>query len=171
VDVDGDHFFDLFVGVPGANRVAGFEVNPPCVTCVCHPHVKVTPRARQIAWNGQGIQILMNNKPPSSPADSFKMRLDASSPAGRTKIRLEWEVKDFGVPFSAEQTTTTGLIDTGAVAGGHSIYAFEQHVTTTTGPKKWRVRILSTRPLFPDSRWYYIADNAKDEADVLVASP
>jgi len=82
-------------------------------------------------------------------------------------IQIQWEGKDICESFSDEDANVTEWIDTGE----SNVYSFEQHVTSaSTGPKKWRVRVLTDDPLFGPSPWYTLTDNGLGEADITIAN-
>ncbi len=108
----------------------------------------------------------------SELSDSFRLRLKGRTPAGRGRVRMEYEVKPLGVPFDGTVIQRTGLMDTGAPGASGSFFSgFDQLVSGLLSgrPYKWRSRSASDNPLFPRSPWLSLPGNAPTETDLRTA--
>lgn len=99
----------------------------------------------------------------SDAETSFRLSLQGRTPAGRGKVRLQWEVKPLGVPFDG-----AGLVegavdqDTGAPSGTDGSYVeLDELVTGLEADTvyRWRMRILTDSPFFSHSRWFWMQGN------------
>jgi hypothetical protein len=90
----------------------------------------------------------------------FRVRARGITPAGRGKIRLQWEVEPLGTPFDGHGLGLSPLRDTGAPAGG-SAASIDGSVTGLSEGTfyHWRARIVSADPFFPRSPWRSIPGN------------
>jgi hypothetical protein len=95
-DVDGDGRSDAIVGLEGPNDAGGVRVFSPLTSTAPHLRVLQPDGATRIQPGAlaQGTSVVVQ---------AF-----ARSPYGRTNVRLEVELKEWGVPFDS-----TGLIDSG----------------------------------------------------------
>ncbi len=122
--------------------------------------------------NGVPISPLSNNRPPTNPEYSFKLKMNAVSAAGPDRVRIDWEVKDLATSFNDAQVNSTGWFDTTTDIGGQWAYIFEQHVIEfSAGPRKWRVRVVSEDPGLAESKWFHMTDNDLRESDLLTTGP
>ncbi len=168
-DVNGDGFGDILIG---AYRYDHGQTNEGmaylyygnwCLGTLGDGILKLPRQAR--ADDTAPIALLG-----SSGSDSaFRAKLWGRTPAGRGKIRLEWEVKRAGVAFDG-----TGLgqslneVDTGLpVAGAGSRVAVNELIASLSPGTAfhWRVRTLSDSPFFPHSLWLSPAGNGAGETD------
>ena len=101
------------------------------------------------------------------------MRLDATgrSPLGRARVRLEWEVKPLGVPFDGTGTSRGTFTDTGAPSSGGSFASLDEAVVWLQpgASLKWRLRVQTDSPYFPQSPWMSLPDNSVTETDARTA--
>ena len=96
----------------------------------------------------------------------FRLQAWTGSAAGRTDVRLEWQVAPYGTPLG------------GAVARGNWTDSAPYGVGTTVnlqsppvgvpggGQAHWRLRVASRSPYFPHSPWQSPSRNGRQEADL-----
>ena len=162
-DVNGDGYSDVIIG---ANKYDNGQSNEG--------------RAFVYLGNaGGGLdriprQARTNNSAPidllglSDSGTSFRLKSLARTPAGRGRVRLQWEVKPAGVPFNGAGLVTSSAVNTGAPTGAGSAVTLSALVTGLTPETlyHWRLRVLTDSPFFPRSRWLWLPGNAGNEADV-----
>jgi hypothetical protein len=96
----------------------------------------------------------------SDSQTAFHLRERGVTPAGRGKIRLQWEAKPLGSPFNGTGGGTSTVVDTGAPGAGGSAASFNESIALPgVGYYHWRSRISSNNPFFPHSPWMSLADN------------
>jgi hypothetical protein len=153
-DVNGDGFSDIIVGRPG---------NESSSTGVAFLYLgnasEGSPRIpRQLRSDGSAPISLLGR---SDSAGGFRAGLDALSPAGRSRVRMELEVKSASQPFDGLGTIITPSTDSGLT--GVSLTELATGLQSDS-LYRWRARVLDDSPLFPRSRWISIAGNALTEA-------
>jgi len=88
---------------------------------------------------------------------------DLRSPAGRTNVQIETELKPLGQDFDGLNTAKGPFNDNG-VFGRSGVSSF-----IAPGDKvHWRARVRSASPIFGASRWVSLPGNAPRELDVRV---
>ncbi|MBP8136562.1 MAG: FG-GAP repeat protein [Candidatus Eisenbacteria bacterium] len=108
----------------------------------------------------------------TSPAHWPEVRLaaNARSAAGRTYVRLETEIEDWGTPFTTalDELVTDGPELTGPPGANGSTIALApvRAIRTSGAREKWRLRIASTSPYFPWSKWFSPIGNGPNEFDL-----
>jgi len=107
----------------------------------------------------------------SDSETSFRVREQGITPAGRGKVRLQWEVKPLGTPFNGSGLGVGTIQDTGAPGGSGSTTSFSELVSGLAEGTfyHWRVRIASPDPLFPYSPWMSLAGNNVTETKLRTA--
>ena len=91
------------------------------------------------------------------------------SAMGRSQVRMEYEVKPFGVPFDGGGTVLGDWTDTGPVGGAIGSVAELSALVdglTAGGTYHWRLRVHTDDPFFPRSPWLTLPDNAAAEMDL-----
>ncbi len=155
-DVDGDGFGDVLVGAPALDSVSVFQGGGGGLG-----GLERVPR--QVRGDGNGPLHLLAR----STDESVRLRLLGRTPAGRESVRLEYEIKPLGTPFSQADVQETASVDTGAPSVGSVYDGFDQLVSgLAPGSYKWRRRLASADPLFPRSPWLTLAGNGLDETDL-----
>jgi hypothetical protein len=104
----------------------------------------------------------------SDSGSSFRLKALGRTPAGRGRVRLQWEVKPAGVPFDGTGLVTGPAFTTSAPTSAGSSVPLSALVTALT-PEilyHWRLRVLSDSPFFPRSRWLWHPGNASSEGDL-----
>jgi hypothetical protein len=159
-DVDGDGFADALIAAfgddsPGTDRgsvYAHFGNNGRGM-----PLLPLQARA----FGGSPTALL------GAVTNFFEASMQLHSPAGRTNVSMELEVKSLGVEFDNQ---------------GVSLGAFEDNVLFDRGAltlpigvgqeAQWRARLRSASPLFGTSRWIHLPGNTARELDVrMVPEP
>ncbi|HEY6193803.1 MAG TPA: FG-GAP-like repeat-containing protein [Candidatus Eisenbacteria bacterium] len=103
---------------------------------------------------------------------SFRLAAMGRSPAGRGRVRMEYEVKPLGTPFNGAAARGT-FLDTGAPAPSvGSATALDELVSglPLNTPLHWRLRVRTNSPFFPRSRWLSMAYNSPTETDLRTGS-
>jgi len=104
----------------------------------------------------------------SDSETSFRLKALGRTPAGRGRVRLQWEVKPFGTPLDGTGLVTGPAFDSGAPTGAGSTVALSE-LASGLDPgtlHRWRVRILTDSPFFPRSPWLRQAGGAVPQGDV-----
>ena len=153
-DVNGDGYADLvMMGAPGTAKL--FYGNGGA---------GVALRPRQLTSEDDPIARLG-----ATDSLSFKVAALGRSPFGRTKVRLEWEVKALGdlldgtgtsVSSSASDTGTSGVSLDGSYTVTEEVY--HHH---------WRVRLRyekAASPFAQSSRWLTQPWDGSQEKDLIV---
>ena len=109
-----------------------------------------------------------------SETNQFRLWALGRTPAGRGRVRLEWEVKPIGTPFDGTAEAGTWF-DTGVPAGsplGSDVPISEAVTGLSVGTAyHWRLRMASDSPFFPHAPWFTPAGNPLAEADLRVVNP
>ena len=99
----------------------------------------------------------------------FRLAASGRTPAGRDRVRLEWQVKPLHTPFDGTGIEGSASVATGAPAVGRgSVAPLGELVTglVPAMPYTWRLRLASSNPLFPRSPWLTPPHNALAETDL-----
>ncbi len=157
-DVNGDGFADLLVPLWDSDQI------------FLHPGNQGNglPRIpRQAQYDGSAPIDLLGN---SNVQTAWALKALGRCPAGRTKLRMEYEVKAVGVPFDGS-IQSGPYADTGAPTPAGSAVALEQRVTgaSSEAAYHWRMRFHSRSPYFEYSPWIGLPTNALTETDLRTA--
>ncbi len=158
-DQDGDAFSDLIAGGPGFGSGAGTAVLYEGSTAYATPSVCQQRKTNDV----QVAQLLSLNDQSTA---NIRMQVSSrnyqnlpSTVAGRERIRLEYELRQLGLPLDGSVLQHGGWDDSGTnstlnlLAGGLSPgYGYA-----------WRARVQQKNPLFPHTRWFQIPGNARRE--------
>jgi hypothetical protein len=167
-DVNGDSFSDVIIGAYNYDNVQGSEGRAFVFYGNNGDGLHRIPK--QLRTDGATlIQPLCRSNSPTA------FRLDAlgRTPAGRGKVRLQFEVERFGTPFDGAGFDTGPSFDTGAPTSGNgSAVALSELANGLSAETlyHWRLRFLSDSPFFPRSPWLKLAANGSAEADLRTAS-
>jgi hypothetical protein len=161
-DVNGDGYADVIVGAyhylftsqnEGAvfvyygNGGAGLSLNP---------RQRRTDDSAPIAHLG------------AARGYTFRLALWGRSPFGRGQVKLEWEVKPLGTPFSGTDTSQTDWLDSGTAGVEFNELAFGLSDDTAY---HWRARLHyhpATTPFQQHGRWVTMPWNGWNEQDLCV---
>ena len=89
--------------------------------------------------------------------------MNLKSPAGRSRVLLELEVKPLGQNFDGFNTIKSVALD--------NVLDLRTAVSSFGNPGsvfQWRARLKSASPLFGRSRWISLPENAAREMDIRV---
>jgi hypothetical protein len=100
--------------------------------------------------------------------DRFAILASANSPAGRTSVKLEWQIRPLGNVLESGAHVYSGpAYDTGAPGVTGSTVEAEVLVTGLYPGTAyhWRARIASRHPFFPHGRWLHLPLNGHNQTD------
>jgi hypothetical protein len=97
----------------------------------------------------------------SGSENEFRLRARGVTPAGRGKIRLQWEVEPLGTPFDSAGLGLSTVRDTGTPGASGSAASINQSIAGLDEGTfyHWRARVTSVDPFFPRSPWRSLAGN------------
>ena len=168
-DLNGDGFADLGAGSAGytgsvyaEGRVQVWYGNNKYQAWDTVPR-----RAQQLRTDGTtpiGLGGLAN------AGSNFKLQAWTGSAAGRTDVRLEWQVAPYGTPLGGAVTRGTWT-DSAPYGAGTTINLVSPPIGVPgSGQGHWRLRVASRSPYFPHSPWQSPSRNGRQEADLRLAS-
>ncbi|HTO68849.1 MAG TPA: FG-GAP-like repeat-containing protein [Myxococcota bacterium] len=167
-DVNGDGLPDVLVGAPAfdnattdAGQVALYLSNVP----VDDDGLEVRPLQQELTPPGCthlcGTRVIQLGG--RANGSSFYMTTMARSPAGPSKVHLQWEVEPLGTSLGVA-TPTNGTVFN---VSGPFVFAGTATVPVPPAlPRHWHFRFANKSPFFPHSRWLALAGNGPNEADV-----
>jgi RHS repeat-associated protein len=150
-DINGDGISDLLMGAPGFGNVEAGE-----------------GRALVQMGNGRGRGFRLRSQNPGAtgivqagggvqgPGTAFQVAFRASSPAGRSRVKLEIEVKARGTAFNGTGTLVDSVF-TEVSGTGTDLVRMVRALSTQTA-YHYRARLhyaTTTSPLSKRSRWFY----------------
>ncbi|MBK7876738.1 MAG: VCBS repeat-containing protein [Planctomycetes bacterium] len=160
-DIDGDGFSDVVRGQPGQQSGSG-----GAVIYVGGSQYNVTRAPQQRRLNNlSAIDAL------GLSDDTQQVRLQSgsntianvrSTPAGRTRVALEWELKSGAALLDGSNLARGAFQDIGAPTAPVTL---NESISGLSPAQRhqWRHRIATTNPLFPHGRWNSIQGNGKHE--------
>jgi hypothetical protein len=168
-DLNADGFSDLVLGAPGWDATAvdagaayGFLGNGAAGGGA---GVGLDRRPQQARANDLApIDLLGRSDSPIA----FRLRALGRSAAGRTRVRLGWEVAPLGTPLSGAPAAFGPRFDTGPPVPGVGSAAPTSQFIGGLPPQTvchWRARLASDSPYFPHTPWLTPAMNGANEAD------
>jgi hypothetical protein len=164
-DVNGDGYADVIVGAFLYDNEQASEGHAYVYYGNAGPGLSLRPQQRRaddttpIAQGGR-----------SHTPGQFRLASLGRGPFGRTRTRLEWEVKPFGQLLDGTGTSrSAGWSDTGTAGASFSelVSGFEP------GRYHWRVRLLYDpvrSPFAHKGRWFAVPWGGQEEADLFLAS-
>ncbi|ANM29332.1 hypothetical protein ABI59_06590 [Acidobacteria bacterium Mor1] len=161
-DVNGDGFSDVIVGDPGVDT--GLWAGEALLYYGGgRPGLPLIPR--QKAWDGSYVMPLLSL---TDTPTGFRVTALGRSAAGRTRVRLQVERRDFGTVFSDSATTSGSTHNSGAPGSDGSVYdELSRTVSTTPGELyHWQARVDTDDPHFPHSIWLMPQGNGEGEMDL-----
>jgi len=108
------------------------------------------------AWRTDGTAPIVPGQR-SNSTTGFNLHATARSAAGRTRLKLEYEVKPQNTPFNFAGRGASAWQNTGGVLPGAGSKATVNAAVTGLLPATryhWRARYRSASPLFPSSPWF-----------------
>ncbi len=163
-DINGDGYSDIIVG---SYKYDNDEIDEGSVFVYYgNSYTGIESKPQQFRIDGTVPVIAplysMNNS-------GFMIKLHGHSFMGRSKVKLQWEVKPVNEQFDGIITgESSNWYDTG-------VDGFDINETvgglTEGNMYKWRVRLvydLAEGMVQPYSRWFYIDDNASTESDIRI---
>ncbi|MBI2931148.1 MAG: FG-GAP repeat protein, partial [Planctomycetes bacterium] len=162
-DVNGDGYSDVLVGAYNYDNPEVDEGR--AFLYYGNGGAGIPLRPRQARADDTGLVQLLNT--PES-LTSARIRFFARSIMGRSKVKLQWEVKPLGTNFNL---TSLGLSSSWTDVGlsGTEINELISGLSTGTS-YHWRVR-LKYFPYMMYSRWLSFGPNGWNEADFRIPAP
>jgi len=163
-DVNGDGYADVIVGAYQYRFTFQNEGAAFVYYGNGGPGLSLNPRQRR-ADDSAPIARLGESR-----EDAFRLALWGRSPFGRGRVKLEWEVKPLGTPFSGSGTYQTAWLNSGTAGVAFNELASGMSADTAY---HWRVRLCyhpGTTPFQQHSRWLTIPWNGWQEQDLRIAS-
>jgi hypothetical protein len=136
-DVNGDGFSDVLAGATGTSQVGLFHGNGKA-----GGNIGRQVRVRQLRGDGSGTAVQPWGL--SNDASAFQVRMDATHPGGRGRVKLQVEACSNGTPFGDQGCSTfTGpsWTDVGAVPIGVVLDQALSGLAQST-LYRWRARVL-----------------------------
>ena len=160
-DVNGDGWSDLLFGEPGFSQDLNRQGN-------CDLYLGAGGLGRfelgDANVGGQTVQLLGLSSPTSFDLVNF-----ARSAAGRTRVRMQWDVENVaaldGPTFAGIQPTYTPTNTPGSL-GSYAVLAHTVSGLGTGQPCSWRMRNLSRSVYFPTGPWLSPTRNGAKEYDL-----
>ncbi len=161
-DVNGDGYSDVVVGAPlydNGHLDEGFAL-------------LYQGNARGLSWTPR--QQTTNGFPPiailgrSDSQTAVQLRVTGRTPAGRGRVRIQYEIKPLGVRLDGTGLVSGPWTDTGAPVGGNGSTVTLSHLASGLAPSTlyhWRLRILTNSPFAPRSHWLWLPYNSVSEGD------
>jgi hypothetical protein len=165
-DVNGDGYGDVIVGAPYARVTHSSEGR--AFVYYGGGDGNLDRNLRQMRTDGV-MPIVLGLK--SDAETAFRLRARGITPAGRGKIRLEWEVEPLGSPFDGAGIAFSTVRDTGAPTVSGSAVSIDPSITGLFEGTfyHWRARITSSDPFFPRSPWRSVPGNNVTETKLRTA--
>ncbi len=161
-DVNGDGFADVIVG---AYRYRFAQQNEGAVFVYYgNGGAGLSPNPRQRRADDSGPIAHLG----ASREDAFRIALWGRSPFGRGQVKLEWEVKPLGTPFSGSGTYQTAWLDSGTA--GVTFNELASGLSDDTA-YHWRARLRYdpvTTPFQQYGRWVTMPWNGWNEQGLRV---
>ncbi len=166
-DVNGDGYSDVIVGVPFFDTDQTKEGR----ACVYYGNGEA----------GGGLSLNLRQRRSDNSAElapmgattlsDMRLTMLGRTPFGRSKVKLECEVKPYGTVFDGTATLKTASWTSTGVAGA----SFNQLISGLgAGVYHWRVRLLynpAETPLQQRSRWLAMPWNSSQQGDFRVILP
>jgi hypothetical protein len=167
-DVNGDGFCDVLVGVHGYDGGQTDEGRALLYYGNDGDGLDRIPRQARVDDTAP-IDVLGLSDHPTS----FRIKALGRTPAGRGRVRIEYEIEPYRTPFDGEEIGEGPFFDTGAPGPSGSAVAIGQHPGGLDPGALycWRLRVATDSPFFPRSPWLTLPYNAASEADVRTAPP
>jgi hypothetical protein len=167
-DVTGDGFSDVIVGDPRYTNGQALEGVAFLYAGNCYAGAS-SPGLNRIA-----TQRRMDNSAPiavlgrSDIPDGFLLRALGRNAIGRSQVRLQAEVKPYGVPFDGSGLVEGSFFNTGTPGGTGSAITIFISVEDLDPDRlyHWRLRIAGLSPYFPRTPWLTLPMNGLTEADL-----
>jgi hypothetical protein len=151
-DVNGDGFSDIIVAAPALTPLLS---SASVYLGNAHAGAYASRIPRQARTDGTTPIGLLGK---SDSETQFRLLTRGRTPAGRDKVRLQWEIKPLGTPYSTTGIDVSTIHDTGAPTATGSTTDFNELASGLNEGSSyhWRLRIVSSNPFFPVSPWWSV---------------
>ncbi len=170
-DINGDGFADILTGSPG--YTANFFGEGRMLVFYGNRLFNVENtrswQARQRRGDDSAPLALLGR---TGTPPALRLKALGASAAGRSRVRLEWEVKPLGLLFDGQLSGRGTWADNGLGGAGNPPTLDSGNLTLpAAATAHWRLRVASRSPYHPHSPWISPAGNGPQEADVRVGNP
>ncbi|HEX4824754.1 MAG TPA: FG-GAP-like repeat-containing protein [Candidatus Polarisedimenticolaceae bacterium] len=169
-DVNGDGFPDIVVGY-NTQTVDQSNQGTASVYLGGGPASNGTTKRRLPRQLESNLTTPISLFGKSDSQTGFHLAALGGTAAGRSRVRLVWDVKPSGTPYNGSGLGSTPVTDTGAPGSAGSLASFNVlasglgHGSTY----HWRVRTTSANPFFPRTPWITAVGNTSTEAKLRMS--
>src|SRR5262249_32371019 len=141
-------YADVLVGASGHDAGAGAGADRGRVYLFYGNGGGLDRNPRQVRTDGTTPIALLGK---SDSETGFRLKARGLTPAGRDKVRLQWEVKPLGTPFDGTAIGTSSAQDTGAPGPSGSATTLNQQIGGLAEGNfyHWRARTATDNLFFP----------------------
>jgi hypothetical protein len=167
-DVNGDGFADVLVGAP--NYTQGETSEGRAYVFYGNGSRGLARASDQLASSLTRPIGLRGN---SDASAAVGLRAQLRTPSGRGNVRIEYEIKPFGVPFDGTAIGSSGFYDTGTPVSGLGSARWTSEMVaglSSSTAFHWRMRLASDHPIYPHTPWFSPSGNAWTETDFRTAA-
>jgi hypothetical protein len=164
-DINGDGFADVGAGSPGYTGSVQQEGRAVVWYGNNRYDASDTVARRCQQWRSDGsAPIGLGGM--TTPGSDFVLQAWTGSAAGRTDVRLEWQVAPLGTLLGGAVAVGPWTESTPWPIGTPVAMQSTPITVPGNGPAHWRLRVASRSPYFPHSPWQSPALNGRQETDL-----
>jgi FG-GAP repeat len=156
-DVNGDGYSDVIAGTPGFGNYTeqnGYaQVYLGNNRTETNPGLPLCPHQRTTSLFGPPVALLGR----SDSEEAFRIHVAGRSAAGRTNVRMEYNVALFGSPLALAPLTSGDWFGTGTPIPGEGSQTLRREYIEGLEVARsyhWRMRVAGKSPYFPRTPWF-----------------